>query len=215
MHTSSGVDNVDEFAETIVPRTASYSTATAVELRPVTIATMTLSYKTPTGHWPSATSPPTRTHHGPIVREGDGKWIAFALMNRPVAALEQSFLRTKATDYASFMKVAALKANSSNNTIFADSKGEIAYLHPAVHPDARQPLRLQQAGGRLDPATDWQGLHALDEPPHLFNPANGWVFNTNNWPCSAAGADSPRRADFPATWIRRARTRAACMPCAC
>ena len=37
------------------------------------------------------------THHGPIVRAAGGKWIAIALMNTPVAALEQSFLRTKAT----------------------------------------------------------------------------------------------------------------------
>jgi acyl-homoserine-lactone acylase len=54
------------------------------------------------------------THHGPI--EAQGKWIAFALMNRPVAAREQSFLRTKATDYASFVNVARLQANCSNNT---------------------------------------------------------------------------------------------------
>ena len=33
-----------------------------------------------------------------------------------------------------------------------------------------------------DPATDWQGLHALDEAPHVLDPANGWVMNTNNWP---------------------------------
>ena len=37
-----------------------------------------------------------------------GEWIAFALMNQPVAALEQSFLRTKTHDYASFLKVARL-----------------------------------------------------------------------------------------------------------
>jgi acyl-homoserine-lactone acylase len=79
----------------------------------------------------------------------DGKWISIALMNKPMAALEQSFLRTKATDYASFMKVAELKANSSNNTIFADSKGEIAYLHPQFIPRARRPLRLHPARRRL------------------------------------------------------------------
>ncbi len=75
-----------------------------------------------------------RTHHGPIVREAGGRWIAMALMNKPVEALEQSFLRTKAVDYASFMKTAELKANSSNNTIFADAKGQIAYLHPQFIP---------------------------------------------------------------------------------
>ena len=59
------------------------------------------------------------------------------MMNRPVEALQQSFLRTKATDLASFMQVAQLKANSSNNTLFADDKGEIAYLHPAVRAPPR------------------------------------------------------------------------------
>jgi acyl-homoserine-lactone acylase len=48
-----------------------------------------------------------------------------------------------------------------------------------------------------DPATDWQGLHSLDSLPHVLSPANGWVMNTNNWPWTAAGADSPKAADFP------------------
>ncbi len=60
------------------------------------------------------------------MRSQGGKSIAIALMNRPVAALEQSFLRTKARDYAQFVSIAGYKANSSNNTIFADDKGEIA-----------------------------------------------------------------------------------------
>jgi acyl-homoserine-lactone acylase len=31
----------------------------------------------------------------------------------------------------------------------------------------------------------------------MLNPPNGWVMNTNNWPYSAAGANSPRRDAFP------------------
>ena len=48
-----------------------------------------------------------------------------------------------------------------------------------------------------DPATDWKGLHALESLPHVVNPPNGWVFNTNDWPYTNAGPDSPRREDFP------------------
>jgi len=48
-----------------------------------------------------------------------------------------------------------------------------------------------------DPAADWQGVHALSDLPHVVNPATGWIANTNNWPYSAAGAASPREADFP------------------
>jgi len=30
-----------------------------------------------------------------------------------------------------------------------------------------------------------------------LNPGNGWILNTNNWPFSAAGPDSPKRENFP------------------
>ena len=33
----------------------------------------------------------------------------------------------------------------------------------------------------------------------MFNPPNGWLYNSNNWPWSAAGPDnSPKRNDYPA-----------------
>jgi acyl-homoserine-lactone acylase len=198
MHTSSGVDNVDEFAETIVAGPhGSRSYRYGTQLRPVTTRTVTLSYRKADGSMGTRSFTTYATHHGPIVREADGKWIAFALMNRPVEALEQSFLRTKATDYASFLKVAQLQANSSNNTLFADSKGEIAYLHPQFVPVRDDRFDYRKPVDGSDPATDWKGLHALETLPHVVSPANGWVMNTNNWPWTAAGADSPKAADFP------------------
>ncbi|HET9390364.1 MAG TPA: penicillin acylase family protein [Steroidobacteraceae bacterium] len=198
MHTSSGVDNVDEFAETIVTGAdGSRSYRYGHELRPVTTKSVTLSYRTPDGSMATRTFPTYATHHGPIVREEGGKWIALALMNKPLAALEQSFLRTKASDYASYLKVAELQANSSNNTIFADSKGEIAYLHPQFVPIRNDRFDYQQPVDGSDPATDWKGLHSLSSLPHVVSPANGWVMNTNDWPWTAAGADSPKAADFP------------------
>jgi acyl-homoserine-lactone acylase len=198
MHTSSGVDNVDEFAETIVDGpNGSLSYRYGSRLRPVVTQAITLSYRQADGSMGTRTFTTYSTHHGPIVREADGKWIAFALMNRPVEALEQSFLRTKATDYASFLQVAQLRANSSNNTLFADSKGEIAYLHPQFVPVRDHRFDYRKPVDGSNPATDWQGLHSLESLPHVVSPANGWVMNTNNWPWSAAGADSPKAADFP------------------
>ena len=198
MHTSSGVDNVDEFAETLVEGPHGHlSYRYGKELRPVAVKVIKLTYRAADGSKATREFKTYATHHGPIVREADGKWIAFALMNRPVAALEQSFLRTKATDYASFIQVAQLKANSSNNTLFADSKGEIAYLHPQFVPIRNDRFDYRKPVDGSDPATDWQGLHSLDSLPHVVSPANGWVMNTNNWPWTAAGADSPKAQDFP------------------
>jgi acyl-homoserine-lactone acylase len=198
MHTSSGVDSVDEFAETIVTDpNGARSYRYGNELRPLTSKSVTLAYRTADGSVAKREFVTYATHHGPIVREEGGKWIACALMNRPVAALKQSFLRTKATDLASFMKVARLQANSSNNTLFADSKGEIAYLHPQFVPVRDDRFDYRKPVDGSDPATDWHGLHSLDTLPHVVSPANGWAMNTNNWPWTAAGADSPKKTDFP------------------
>ena len=197
MHTSSGVDSVDEFAETIVRRNGALFYRYGAELRPVETSSLDVSYRRADGSMAARSFTLYRTSHGPIVREAGGKWISVALMNRPVAALSQSFLRTKAHNYAEFLKVAGLQANSSNNTIFADDSGEIAYLHPSFIPRRDDRFDFTKPVDGADPATDWKGLHAPDEAPHLLNPASGWIFNTNDWPYSAAGPDSPRRSDYP------------------
>src|SRR3546814_4315281 len=137
------------------------------------------------------------THHGPIVRAADGKWIAMALMNTPVAALQQSWLRTRAHDLASYLEVARLQANSSNNTLFASDRGEIAYLHPQFIPVRDDRFDYTRPVDGSDPATDWKGLHAVADAPNVLNPPNGWVMNTNNWPYSAAAEYSPKQADYP------------------
>ena len=197
MHTSTGLDAVDQFAETIVHKDGKLFYRYGQELRPVSTRTISVPYRAADGSMAQRSFIVYATHHGPIVREADGKWIAIALMNKPLEALEQSWLRTKASDYASYLKVAELKANSSNNTIFADDKGEIAYLHPQFIPKRDDRFDYTKPVDGSDPATDWQGLLPLDKAPHLLNPPNGWIFNTNDWPYSAAGPYSPKRADYP------------------
>jgi acyl-homoserine-lactone acylase len=197
MHTSSGVDAVDEFLETVEQKGGRLFYRYGNELRPVETKTVTVAYRAADGSMASRWFETYRTHHGPIVREEGGKWIAFAMMHKPVEALQQSYLRTKARDYASFLEVAQLKANSSNNTVFASSKGEIAYLHPQFIPIRDDRFDYTKAVDGSDPRTDWRGLHALAETPQVLNPPTGWIQNTNNWPYSAAGPYSPRQRDYP------------------
>ncbi|GAO40294.1 peptidase S45 family protein [Sphingomonas changbaiensis NBRC 104936] len=197
MHTSSGVDVVDEFAETIERKGSRLFYRYGGQLRPVETRVITVRYRTPDGGTAARSFTTYRTHHGPIVRDAKGKWIAFAMMFKPVEALQQSWLRTKADDFASFLQIAELKANSSNNTIFADDKGEIAYLHPQFVPMRDNRFDYTKPVDGSDPATDWKGLTPLAQLPHVVSPPNGWVMNTNNWPYSAAGENSPRQADFP------------------
>jgi acyl-homoserine-lactone acylase len=197
MHTSTTADVVDEFAETIVHEGDKVGYRYGNEIRPVTTKPITVRYRQADGSMAQRTFTTYATHHGPVVRAEGDQWIATALMNKPMEALEQSWLRTKAGDFASFMKIAELKANSSNNTIFADDKGEIAYLHPQFIPKRDNRFDYTKPVDGSDPATDWQGLLPLDAAPHLLNPANGWIMNTNDWPYSAAGPDSPRRENYP------------------
>jgi acyl-homoserine-lactone acylase len=197
MHTSSGVDVVDEFAETIVRRGDRIFYLYGGRLLPVTAVPVTLRVRQGDGSLTTRTFTTYRTRHGPIVRAEGDRWIAMALMNRPIPALEQSWLRTKATSFAGYMRVAGLQANSSNDTIYADADGHIAYLHPQFVPvrDDRFDYRGTVDGG--DPATAWQGLTPLDRLPEVRDPRGGWLYNSNDAPWRAAGADSPRQADFP------------------
>ena len=198
MHTSSHSDAVDQFLETIVRKEGRLFTRYGAALRPVRASAVTLSWRTQAGAIATRSFTIYKTAHGPVVgRAADGRWISEAMMFKPVPALEQSYLLTKARDYRSYMKVMELKANTSNNTVYADADGNIAYLHPQFIPrrDDRFDYRWPVDGA--DPHTDWQGLHALDEAPHVLDPSTGWIQNTNNWPYSVSGAASPRRADFP------------------
>ncbi len=197
MHTSSGVDVIDEFAETTRTSAGRLEVRFGNAWQPVTVKTIAVPFRDSAGQRQTRRFTTYATSHGPVVRSADGKWISVALMNRPLAALQQSFLRTKASDLASFLKVAAFKANSSNNTIFASSKGEIAYLHPQFVPQRDDRFDYTRPVDGSDPATAWAGETPLARLPQVITPKNGWLFNTNNWPWTAAGADSPKRTAFP------------------
>lgn len=198
MHTSSGVDNVDEFAEKVERRGAGYCYWYGQTCRPLQRRPISIRYRTADGHLAARSFTAWMTHRGPVVRAEKGRWIAFAMMNKPVEALQQSYLRTKTSDLASFMRVSDLKANSSNNTVLADDRGEIAVLAPQFMPRRDNRYDYTRPVDGSIPAADWKGLHAVSELPNTINPPNAWVFNSNDWLYSAAGSHSPKPADYPA-----------------
>ena len=197
MHTSSGVDNVDEFVETIDTGGGKRVYKYGQSWREVTKRPVTIRFRKADGSLGKRQFTTYRTHHGPLVRSEGGKAIAFAMMHRPVVALQQSFLRTKASDLGSFLDIARLRANSSNNTIFADANGAIAYLHAQFVPRRDSRFDYTKPVDGSDPATDWSSLHTISDLPNVVRPPNGWVQNTNNWPYSSAGAFSPKPEQYP------------------
>ncbi|HLJ49417.1 MAG TPA: acylase [Bryobacteraceae bacterium] len=197
MHTSSGVDAIDEYLETVTKRGDRYFYKYGSEERPVTVSVITVPYKTDHG---MAEKKFTiyRTHHGPIIRESNGKWVSIRLMQEPIKSLTQSYMRTKARDYKTYRQTMELKANSSNNTIFADADGDIAYFHGNYIPRRDTKFDWKKPVDGSNPETEWHGLLTVDETPHLLNPKSGWLYNTNDWPWAAAGPSSPKKEDFPA-----------------
>ena len=196
MHTSSGVNAVSEYLEMVEKKGDRLFYKYGKEQRPLESKQITVPYKTSEGMAEKKFTV-YRTHHGPIVRETDGKWISIRLMQEPVKALTQSYTRTKAKDYKSFRQTMELHTNSSNNTIFADADGDIAYFHGNFIPRRDTTFDWTKPVDGSNTATEWHELLSIDETPHLLNPKSGWLYNSNNWPWSAAGPSSPKKEDFP------------------
>jgi acyl-homoserine-lactone acylase len=196
MHTTSGVDAVDEYLETVDKKGGRYYYKYGSEERPVVAKEIAVTYKTASGMAEKKFTVYS-TQHGPIVRELNGKWVSIRLMQEHVKALTQSYMRTKAKDYKSYWKTMELQANSSNNTIFADADGDIAYFHGNYIPKRDTSFDWTKPVDGSNPATEYRGLLSIEETPHLLNPKSGWLYNCNNWPWSAAGPSSPKKEDYP------------------
>ena len=164
MHTSSGADAIDEFAETVTRRNGRFYYRYAGAEHPVITTAITVPWRTDTG--PARRSfTAFYTRHGPVVRSADGRWITISLMQEPVKALIQSYTRTKAHDYKSFRQTMELHTNSSNNTIFADADGNIAYFHGNFIPRRNPEFDWTRPVDGSNPATDWHGVLSIDETP--------------------------------------------------
>ncbi len=196
MHTSSRADAIDEYLETIVEGDDGYYYVHGEDQRRLEESVVEIDYRDGE-EMNSREFTVYHSHHGPIIREQDGRWVAISLMQEPVRALTQSYLRTKSRSYMEFNASMELLTNSSNNTVYADSDGNIAYYHGNFIPRRDPSFDWDQPLDGANPATDWQGLHPLDEHITLLNPPNGWIQNTNNTPFSAAGEYSPRVEDYP------------------
>ncbi|MBL4580515.1 MAG: penicillin acylase family protein, partial [Gammaproteobacteria bacterium] len=196
MHTSSRADAIDEYLETIVQKDDGYYYLFGDEQRKLIETEISIPYKNG-DNTEIENFTVYHSHHGPIIREQDGQWVSIRLMQEPIKALTQSYTRTKAQNHEEFYASMELRTNSSNNTVYADSDGNIAYYHGNFIPIRDTSFDWNSPLDGSNPATEWQGLHSVDEIIHLLNPPNGWIQNTNNWPFTAAGEYSPRAEDYP------------------
>jgi acyl-homoserine lactone acylase PvdQ len=196
MHTSSYTDVIDEFLEKISEENGKYFYQYGEEKRPVITLEVALKYKDD-DQMKERKFPLYRTHHGPVTHQQGDRWVATALMWKPVEALIQSYTRTKLGGHEEFRKMMDMRTNSSNNTVYADAQGNIAYYHGNFIPKRDQQFDFSKPVDGSDPRTDWQGLHDVSECIVVVNPPNGWLQNCNSTPFTCAAENSPKPEGYP------------------
>jgi len=103
----------------------------------------------------------------------------------------------RARNFAEFKAALSQLALIGSNTIYADRAGNIFYVHGNAIPrrDPKFDWTKPVDGDKTE--TEWQGYHALDELPQLFNPKSGFLQNCNSTPFLTTSEGNPRKEDFP------------------
>jgi acyl-homoserine-lactone acylase len=196
MHTSSLADVADLYKEKVQRGDKGWVYEYEGQTKPVETRPFAVYYKkddslkklSVTGYY---------THHGPVMASREGNWLSLREYNRSLNALLEAWMITKANSFDDYKKAMDLRANTTNNTIYADDQGNIAYWHGNFMPrrDTAYNWALPVDGSTA--ATEWKGVHELDEIVHVYNPATGWIQNCNSTPYSISGSSSPDRGKYP------------------
>ncbi len=195
MHTSSKVDVSDAYIEKISQQNNQLVYEYEHQQKPVTIKNISIQYKQ-NNSLQTKNIKVLFTHHGPIMAKKNGQYLSVRSFNRSIISLEQSWLRTKANSFSEFKKVLDLRSNTSNNTVYADAEGNIAYWHGNYVPIRDKNYDWNKPVDGTTAATEWKGLHPVDKIVHSINPPNGWLQNCNSTPFTVAGINSPKREDY-------------------
>lgn len=196
MHTSSNADVADTYLEKIVKKSDGYYYEYEGKLRKVTSKKVDIKYLKE-GNTLTQTFEVYFTHHGPIMAKRGENWVSLKSYNRAQKSLEQSWLRTKAKGFEDYKKAMDMKANTSNNTVFADKFGNIAYWHGNYMPVRDNSLNWAKPQDGSKASTEYKGLHNVNEVVHVYNPKNGWIQNCNSTPFTASAENSPKRTNYP------------------
>jgi len=196
MHTSSRVDASDLYIEEVNKTKNGWTYKYNGAMKPMLSKKISINYGSSEG-LKTKTINALFTGHGPVIAQRNGQWLSLKANNRSLSALIQSWSRTKATNFDSFKKTMELLSNNSDNTMYADAQGNIAYWHGNYIPirDKKYDWNLPVDG--TTSATEWQGLHTINECVHIYNPVNGWLQNCNSTPFNVAGEFSPKKEKYP------------------
>lgn len=195
MHTSSEADISDAYIEKLRKKNNQWLYEYDGREKPVLQKLISIKYKTGAGI-EIRIFKTLFTQHGPIMAKRNGQYLSLRHNNRDMKGLMQSWLRTKANNFAAFKKTMDMGANPSNNTVYADGEGNIAYWHGNFLPKRDPAYDWSKPVDGTISATEWKGYHTVNESVHIYNPENGWLQNCNSTPFTAAGAFGPNKKDY-------------------
>lgn len=197
MHTSGYTDVADSYYLDIKNENGKYFYKYEGVWKPVIEKEITVRFKSGNG-LETKKIKTYASHHGPVMGIRQAKWIAVKANNRDMNGLIQSWKRTKVQSFEEFKSVMDLRANTSNNTVYADKAGNIAYYHGNYIPVRDTAYDWSKPVDGSVKATEWKGLHDIASTVHYINPANGWIQNCNSTPFTATGKNSLSPSLFPA-----------------
>lgn len=196
MHTSNYTDIADTYIEKLSQKSKKWMYEYDGQQKPVIQKKIVLHYLKG-NKIESKTVNALYTAHGPVMAKRNGQYLSMKANNRSMTGLIQSWKRTKTKSFAEYKEVMGLLSNTSNNTVYADAEGNIAYWHGNFLPIRDTKYDWSKPVDGSISATEWKGLHPIEESVHLYNPASGWIQNCNSSPFTCAGSSSPKKENYP------------------
>jgi acyl-homoserine lactone acylase PvdQ len=144
-----------------------------------------------------------KTHHGPVVGiDDEGRPLAVKLARMEEGGwFEQWEAMIRAQNMDEWRAAVGRLNVAYMNAMYADADGNIGYLYGSAVPVRGAGVDPTGVLDGSDPTTEWQGFHPIEDLPQVWNPASGWLLNTNSTPFTAT-VDLPfSRADFPAYMV--------------
>jgi acyl-homoserine-lactone acylase len=196
MHTSNNVDVADMYAENVTGEKNDLEYLFENKKRKVQQKNIIINIKKENALQTKSITA-LYTLHGPVMAYRDNHYISVQSSNRMMNGLIQSWQRTKAKGLVDYTRTMELKGNTSNSTVFADNKGNIAYWHGDYIPVRSTNYNWSKPVDGSIAATNWKGTHALKDIVQVINPASGFIQNCNSTPYTVSGASSPLKMNYP------------------
>jgi penicillin amidase len=145
-----------------------------------------------------------KTHHGPIIRkESDTSYIVANIGKFYDALLSrQNLAMVRAKNFAEWRTAMGMLEFHIFNTVYADREGNIFYLYNGIVPRRDPSFDWSSPVDGSNPATEWNGIHTIDELPQTLNPPSGFVQNCNQTPYTVTDDGNPSLGDYPDYMVR-------------